>query len=69
MLRYALLTGVASWGVPMFVTMTFFVPHPRLSVPASAALWLIAGAGFGITTWLVHEYRYHKASSTPHKAD
>lgn len=62
MLRYVLLTGVVSYGVPMFVIMTFFGPHSKLSVPQNAGLWLAAGAVFGITMWLVQEHRYRKAS-------
>ena len=65
MFRYVLLTGVVSWGIPMLVIMTFFVPHPKLSTLQSAALWLATGAFYGIAMWLVQEYRYRKESSRP----
>jgi len=62
--KYVLLTGVVTWGIPMLVIMTFFVPHPKLSTLQSAALWLVAGAGYGIAMWLVQEHRYRKECLT-----
>ncbi len=64
MFRYVLLTGVLSWGVTMFVIMTFVVPHPKLSTLQSAALWLTTGVGYGIAMWLVQEHRYRKECLT-----
>jgi hypothetical protein len=62
MLAYVLLTGVVSYGVPMFLVMTFLFHHSKLSVAQSAALWLSAGAVYGVATWLVQEHRYRKAT-------
>ncbi|NKF21733.1 hypothetical protein [Solimonas marina] len=61
MLRFIGLAGVLAWGVPMFVAMTFFVPHPKLSVPECAILWLCAGGLYGAVMWFVQEHRYRKA--------
>jgi hypothetical protein len=62
MLAYVFLTGVAAYGVPMFVAMTFLFHDSKLSVAQSAALWLSAGAVYGMATWFVQEYRYRKAT-------
>jgi len=62
MLAYVLLAGVVSYGVPMFVIMTFIFRHSKLSVEQSASLWLSTGTFYGIATWLVQEYRYRKAT-------
>lgn len=60
MLRFVLRSGVLFYGVPMFLVMTFLIPHPRLSTTQSAALWLLAGLGYGLATWKVQEYRFRK---------
>ncbi|ACX94946.1 hypothetical protein [Halothiobacillus neapolitanus] len=65
MLMYVLLTGIVSYGIPMFAVMTFLFHHSKLSVVQSAALWLAAGAFYGIATWLVQEHRYRKATDVP----
>ncbi|GLQ88759.1 hypothetical protein [Dyella flagellata] len=62
MLSYVLLTGVVAYGLPMFVVMTFLFHHSRLSIAQSAAVWLSAGALYGVVTWLVQEHRYRKAT-------
>jgi hypothetical protein len=62
MLRYVLLSGVVFYGLPMFLIMTFLIPHPRLSTVQSALLWLLAGAGYGVAMWLVQERRYRKVA-------
>jgi hypothetical protein len=62
MLVYVLLTGVVSYGVPMFVVMTFLFHHSKLSIPQSAALWLSTGAAYGVAMWFVQEHRYRKAT-------
>jgi hypothetical protein len=58
--RFVLRSGVLFYGLPMFVVMTYLIPHPRLSTGQSALLWLAAGAFYGIATWLVQEHRYRK---------
>lgn len=63
MLRYVLLSGVVCYGLPMFLIMTFLIPHPRLTTAQSAFLWLCAGAGYGVAMWLVQERRFRKVSS------
>ncbi len=60
--RFVLLNGVLAYGVPMFVIMTFMIPHPMFTKPESALLWLLTGAGYGIATWLMQEHRYRKAA-------
>ena len=62
MLRYVVRSGVVFYGLPMFLIMTYLIPHPRLSTGQSAALWLVAGAGYGIAMWLVQERRFRKAA-------
>ncbi|MET3652913.1 hypothetical protein [Dyella japonica] len=60
-LRYVLLNGVLFYGLPMFLIMTFVIPHPRLTVMQSAFLWgALAGAGYGIAMWVVQERRFRK---------
>jgi len=62
-LRYVLLNGVVFYGLPMFLIMTYVIPHPRLTVAQSALLWVaIAGAGFGAAMWIVQERRFRKVS-------
>jgi len=63
MLRYVLLSGLLCFGLPMFVIMTFVIPHPRLTVMQSALLWwVIAGAGYGVAMWLVQERRFRRVT-------
>ncbi len=62
MRRFVLFSGVLAYGVPMFVIMTFLIPHPKLSGVQSALLWLLTGAVYGTLMWTVQEYRYRKAS-------
>jgi hypothetical protein len=66
MLRYTLLSGIVSYGVPMFVVMTFFVrsePKTLGFLSLSAAIWVVGGAIFGITMWHYNEWRYRKAAA------
>lgn len=64
MLRYVLLKGVVFYGLPMFLLMTFVIPHPRLTVAQSAFLWVaLAGAGFGYAMWAVQERRFRKVAA------
>jgi len=65
MAHYILVRGVLSYGLPMFIAMTFFV-HPNDLSPKfigiSAVLWLIGGALFGVITWYLLERQYRKAT-------
>jgi hypothetical protein len=62
MLRYVLMNGLLCYGVPMFVVMTYVIPHPRLTTPQSAFLWALAGAGYGVAMWMVQERRFRKVA-------
>ena len=64
--RFILITGVLSYGVPMFFVMTFFVnrksevmPEP-LRLGISLVIWLLGGAAFGWIMWRLNEGRYQK---------
>ena len=62
-LHFILVSGVLSWGVPMFIAMTFFVNRERLSpghIILSAFMWLLGGAGFGLFVWYFSEKQYQK---------
>jgi type IV secretory pathway TrbD component len=61
-LRYVLLKGLLCYGVPMFVLMTYVIPHPRLTAPQSALLWAFTGAGYGLAMWMVQERRFRKVA-------
>lgn len=64
MRRFVLMRGVLSYGLTMFVVMTFIVHRSDLSVrfiAISALLWLVGGALFGVLTWLSMERLYRKA--------
>jgi hypothetical protein len=65
MLRYVLVSGVLSYGLAMFIAMTFFVHRDKLSasfVGLSAVAWTIGGALFGVMMWFVQERQFRKAS-------
>ena len=62
-LRFVLRSGLVFYGVPMFIIMTYLIPHPRLSTGQSALLWLLAGAFYGMATWMVQERRFRKVAS------
>jgi len=58
--------GVVSWGVPMFVLMNFVgrtPPDSAVMLGVQAAIWLLAGAGFGACMWAYTERRYGEALS------
>ena len=65
MWRFVLRSGVVFYGLPMFFIMTYLIPHPRLNTLQSALLWLIAGAGYGVATWIVQERRFRKVTRRP----
>jgi hypothetical protein len=64
--RFVLVTGVLSYGAPMFVIMTFFVNrHPERPLTAAmiavaAVIWGLGGAAFGLIMWKINESRYQK---------
>ena len=64
MLRFVLMRGVLSYGLTMFVVMTFIVhrgdSNPRF-IAISALLWLVGGAVFGASTWFLMERIYRKS--------
>ena len=63
--HYILVRGVLSYGLAMFVAMTFFAHRGDLSpkfIGISAVAWLIGGALFGILTWYIFERQYRKAT-------
>jgi len=66
--RYVLLSGVLSWGIPMFVIMTFFVARPDVITPfyvaISVAIYLTGGALFGYLVWALSERRYRKLAGS-----
>ena len=65
-LRFILVSGIISWGVPMFIVMNFVVNMSFLNgIVASELLlqlgiWLSAGAFFGIGVWFTNEFRYKR---------
>ena len=63
--RYIALIG-GSYGVAMFFFMTFFQfrnwLNPRF-IAISALLWIVGGALFGLTMWVVGERRFQKATA------
>lgn len=64
MARYVLKRGVLSYGLTMFVLMTFVFRRGDLSprfMLISAVLWFVGGALFGTLTWLFMEWCYRKA--------
>jgi len=63
-MRYILVQGVASYGLPMFIAMTFFLHRNDLSprfIGISAIIWALGGALFGALMWYVLERQYRKA--------
>lgn len=64
--KFILVSGVLSWGIPMFAVMTFFVNRRQDDVLSpgmiliSAIIWLFAGALFGWVMWTASERKYQK---------
>jgi hypothetical protein len=66
--HFVIFTGLLSYGLPMFLVMTFLVHRDKLSVffvSASLILWLFGGVAFGILVWLFQERQYRKHSLRP----
>lgn len=64
MLRYVLVSGVLSYGLAMFIAMTFVMQRDKLDagfIVVSAIAWTIGGALFGVLTWFLQERQFRKA--------
>ncbi|WP_404632751.1 hypothetical protein [Dyella ginsengisoli] len=57
------MNGILIWGAPMFLLMTFVFKYSDLPIWQSAALWILTGIAYGITTWVTQERRYRKAAT------
>jgi hypothetical protein len=70
---FILVNGVLSWGLPMFIVMTFFVHrrpdgvHSPWMILVSAILWALGGALFGWIMWRLSEKKYRKYLATLHR--
>lgn len=67
-LKFILINGMLSWGLPMFAVMTFVFNEPTNEngirfgfIAVSMGIWAIAGLLFGKLIWLITERRYQKA--------
>ena len=64
--NYILIGGLLSWGVPMFIIMTFFVNKPEDGtmsfgmIAVNAVIWALGGLAFGYFTWLASEKSFQK---------
>jgi hypothetical protein len=61
--HFLLVTGLLSYGLPMFLFMTFLVHRDKLGalfISVSLLLWLAGGAAFGILVWLFKERQYRR---------
>ena len=64
--RFILINGLLSWGVPMFVVMTFVVNMPENAemtfglIAINALIWTLGGLAFGYLTWTLSEKNYQK---------
>jgi hypothetical protein len=73
--KFVLGTGVLAWGVPMFLVMSareLFFDRPHATQTTShfifqlligLAIWLTAGAGFGLAVWEVRQRKQRKKQS------
>lgn len=61
--HFIVVTGLLSYGLPMFLVMTFMVHRDRLSaffVAVSFLLWLLGGAAFDLLVWMFQERQYRR---------
>jgi hypothetical protein len=64
--KFILVSGILSWGLPMFVVMTFVVnrqpdkPDSPTLILTSAVIWALGGALFGWVIWNMSEKKYQK---------
>lgn len=63
--RFVVVTGILSYGLPMFVITTFAVPFLRstplpslFAILFSAFMWTLGGVIFGFMLWWVNERNY-----------
>ncbi len=66
MLRFILITGILSYGMPLFVVLNFMnPPKTPFSITDFIVTLLICavagGSAFGYILWVVQEKRYRKA--------
>ncbi len=66
MVRFILLTGILSYGLPLFVVLNYMNPPKMpLSITDLIVTLLICavagGSAFGYILWVVQEKRYRKA--------
>ncbi len=64
MLRFVLVHGVLSFGLPMFVAMTLFRKWGNLNpqlLAISVVGWTLGGATFGAAMWFIQERQLRKA--------
>ncbi|MDO6426976.1 hypothetical protein Q4489_08140 [Thalassotalea sp. 1_MG-2023] len=65
-LNFILISGVLSYGLPMFIMMAFVTKPYAEGFSSKAAIihyiaWPVAGFLFGVTVWYITEYKYKKA--------
>ena len=64
--RFILVTGVLSFGIPMFIVMSFLVNKPFehgftvANVSVNLGIWLVSGLVFGGLMWSFNEKRFLK---------
>lgn len=64
--NYILINGLLSWGLPMFIVMTFLVNKPDdghmslAMIAINALIWALGGLAFGYFTWYASEKSYQK---------
>ena len=65
-LRFILITGVLSWGLPMFIVLTFFLndsPPTPVNIAISFIVCVLAGgSAFGLAMWIIQEKQFIKAT-------
>ena len=70
-LKFFLISGVLSYGLPMLIIMAFMNKPFAHGVTSNAAIfhcvvWLLAGLLFGVIMWYVNEHKYKKELASRH---
>lgn len=70
-LNFVLVTGVLSYGLPMFILMAFMQKPFVDGLMTQAAMihylvWLLAGLFFGTMMWSITQWRYKKELARRH---